>query len=288
MAGDGPRTGYVDGDGVRLHYVDWPGEGPPLLCLHGLTGNARVWDALAERLSPRRRVVAVDLRGRGQSDKPPPGHYGLTAHVRDMAALIPALGIGPAEVVGHSMGAFIAALLASEHPELLARLVLVDGGGIGAEMTAESVRAQIQSSLARLTAVYPSFQAYLDYWRQAPFLQPWPEVFERFLAADVEERPDGSVVSRATPAAIEEDMTQNVNDYQMEQVLPRVQAPSLLLWAPVGVMDPERPLLPREVAERVAALLPGGRLVTVAGANHYTVLLAPACLDQVEAALLSA
>ena len=286
MAETALRSGWVDGDGVRLHYVDWPGEGPPLLCLHGLTGNARIWDALAERLSPRHRVIAVDLRGRGLSDKPPQGHYGLAAHVRDIATLIPALGIRPAVVVGHSMGAFIAALLAAGHPELVGSLGLMDGGGSGEEMTAASVKAEIQSSLARLTTVFPSFAACLNYWRQAPFLQPWPAVFERFLAADVEERPDGTVVSRAIPAAIEEDITQNVNDYHMEQVLPLVQAPSLVLWAPVGVMDPARPLLPGHVAERVAALLPGGRLVTVAGANHYTILLAPACLDQVEAALL--
>ncbi len=280
-----PTDGWVDVAGVRLHYMDWPGDGPTLLCIHGLTGNGRFWDALAYRLHPRQRLIAVDLRGRGQSDKPPAGNYGLAVHARDMAALVQSLGTGPVVVIGHSMGAFVGALLAADHPELVSRLVLVDGGGVGGDMTEESIRDQIKSSLARLTAVFPSFSAYLTYWRQVPFLNPWCPEFESFLAADVQERPDGTVVSRALPAAIEEDVHKNVGEYHMAEVLPRITAPSLVLWAPVGLMDPARPLLPGPVAEQVANLLPRGRLLTVAGANHYTVLLAPACLDQVATTL---
>lgn len=289
MTQSAPRESCVEvAPGVRLHYVDWPGAEPAFLCLHGLTGNGRIWDALAERLSPGRRVIAVDLRGRGQSDKPAAGGYGLRTHATDMAALVRALGLGPVVLVGHSMGAFIAALLAAEEPELVDRLVLIDGGGIGGDMSEESIRAQIKNSLDRLRAVFPSFEAYLGYWRQVPFVQPWSAHFERFLAADVIEQPDGSVVCRAAPVAIEEDITKNVHEYDMMQVLPAVKAPAVVLWAPVGLLDPEQPLLPRAVVEQVAELLPNGQLVGVAGANHYTILLTPACLNQVQAAILGA
>lgn len=100
-----PREGWVDTGEVRLHYWDWPGAEPALLCIHGLTGNGRCWDPLAEQLGDRHRVIAVDVRGRGLSDKPAAGRYGFAAHARDMAALLHALAPGPVVAVGWSMGA---------------------------------------------------------------------------------------------------------------------------------------------------------------------------------------
>ena len=277
-----PRSCWADVEGLRLHYLDWPGDGPALLCLHGLTANCRYWDALAERMTPRYRVIAVDLRGRGQSDKPPDGNYGVATHVRDMAALVKATELGPVTVVGHSMGAFVAALLATDYPDLVSRAVLVDGGGMRENQIGESVRAQIQGAIARLSRVFPSLQAYLDFWRQMPYANPWNEHWERYLAADLGQCGEGSLVCRASPAAVEEDLLSSLN---MWEYLPRVRVPALVLWAPQGLLAPDQPLMSGDLMEEVARLLPQGRLVTVRGANHYTIALAPECLDQMESAL---
>ncbi len=282
MSRPGPQDHWIDTGTIKLHYVEWPGEGSPLVLIHGLSANCHYWDALAERLSPPRRIISVDLRGRGQSDKPPGGHYGLAAHVKDMEALVKAIENGPVTAIGHSMGAYIAAALAADHPGLVNRLALVDGGGILENRSGQDVRAQIQGAIARLNKVFPSFDAYLDYWRQLPFTKPWNDYFELYLAADVEHRPDGTVICRPSAVAVEEDF---LNGLDMGDYLPRVQSPGLILWAPVGLLVPDQPLMPRGAMEQAAALWPKGRLETIQGANHYTIVLAPGCLDQVEAAI---
>ncbi len=109
-------------DGVRLAYVDSGGPGSPVLALHGVFGRGRGWMPLAHRLN--RRIIAVDQRGHGLSDKP--GDYSRTAFVADTAAVIEKLGVGPVPIIGHSLGAINAYQLAARRPELVESFVAVD------------------------------------------------------------------------------------------------------------------------------------------------------------------
>src|SRR6185369_619952 len=87
-----PREGFVDGDGVRLHYVEWGDrERPPILFLHGGSAHARWWDFVVEQLGARFRCLALDLRGHGDSPWPASLDYRLEAHAADVAAVIAAL-----------------------------------------------------------------------------------------------------------------------------------------------------------------------------------------------------
>ena len=278
-----PQHGWVDTGEVKLHYWDWPGGEPAMLCIHGLTANGRSWDLLADQLGSRHRIIAVDVRGRGLSGKPPEGQYGFAAHAGDIAALLRALDTGPVIVAGHSMGAFVAILLAGDHPELVSHVILIDGGAVGEGLSEEDLRVQGQAAMQRLTTVYPSMSAYYDFWRQsAPFI-PWTKYFERYLQADVEERSDGSVVCRSFPPGIVQDLRE-VATWDVKGRAPRVKVPALALWAPVGLQDPARPLFPRPVMEQLTSLLPEGRLVPIEGANHYTIGFSPGCVSKVVAA----
>jgi len=100
------RDGYVRlGDGLRMHYRDYAGSAdlPPLLCLHGLTRNARDFAGFAERYSPRFRVIVVDFRGRGDSDyDPSPERYNPLTYAGDVIELLDDLGIDRAIFVGTS------------------------------------------------------------------------------------------------------------------------------------------------------------------------------------------
>jgi pimeloyl-ACP methyl ester carboxylesterase len=122
-----PESKYADLTGVRLHYLDWGGEGVPLLLLHGLASNARIWDLTAPLLTPHFRVVALDQRGHGQSDKPD-GDYSFAEVTGDLAELLPALGLDRPVIVGHSWGGNVALQFAADHPGSVRALVLVDGG----------------------------------------------------------------------------------------------------------------------------------------------------------------
>src|SRR4030095_664027 len=97
--------GRVSGDGVDLAFGYWPGRGQPVIAIHGLTASYVSYIGVAERLRGRRPLFAMDLRGRGNSEKPA-GPYGMAQHARDVASAMKTLECGPCVIVGHSMGAF--------------------------------------------------------------------------------------------------------------------------------------------------------------------------------------
>src|SRR6266478_10156659 len=119
--------GRVAGDGIELAFGYWPGRGAPVVALHGLTASYLNFIGVAERLAGRRPLFALDLRGRGDSDKPD-GPNGLAQHARDVAAAMRAMDLGPSVIVGHSMGAFVSTALAAQNPELVAGIIMIDGG----------------------------------------------------------------------------------------------------------------------------------------------------------------
>ncbi|QNE30907.1 alpha/beta hydrolase [Sphingomonas sp. NBWT7] len=126
---------WWSGDGLRLHARDFPGDGAsgnealPVLCLPGLTRNARDYDTLARRLSGRRRVLAIDLRGRGESAyaKDPMSYVPLT-YAQDIAALLADQGIDRFVAVGTSLGGIVTMLLAGMLPGRIAGALLNDVG----------------------------------------------------------------------------------------------------------------------------------------------------------------
>ncbi|WP_414901913.1 alpha/beta fold hydrolase [Sphingomonas flavalba] len=142
---------FVDGywwsnDGLRLHYRDYAGGAgrPPLLCLPGLTRNARDFEDLAGRLAPEWRVIAVDFRGRGDSAyaKDPMSYVPLT-YVQDVEALLAELGIDRFVAIGTSLGGLVAMLLAAAARETMVGVVLND---IGPDIDATGlarIRAQV-------------------------------------------------------------------------------------------------------------------------------------------------
>jgi len=123
-----PIMKRVKGDGIEINLAMWEGAGQSILCIHGITANCRCWDTLAETLAPQHHVMAMDLRGRGQSDRPSQG-YSLEYHLQDINCLLDDLDIDRAVIMGHSLGAFIGLAFAAEYPGQVERLILVDGGG---------------------------------------------------------------------------------------------------------------------------------------------------------------
>jgi pimeloyl-ACP methyl ester carboxylesterase len=118
-------------DGLRLHYRDYPGEStrPPLLCLHGLTRNSRDWAEFAERYSPRFRVLALEFRGRADSDYDPlPARYNPLTYAGDVIELLDQLGIARAVFVGTSLGGLVTMTIAAMAPQRVHATILNDVG----------------------------------------------------------------------------------------------------------------------------------------------------------------
>jgi pimeloyl-ACP methyl ester carboxylesterase len=143
-----PTDRAVPGDGVTLHARDWGGGGRPVVLLHGLASNARIWDGVAPRLAGAGlRVVAIDLRGHGDSDQPGDG-YGFETVGRDLAAALDALGLARPVLAGHSWGAGVALQYAAGRSGAAAGLALVDGGLLGVTEWAGTTREEVRRTMA--------------------------------------------------------------------------------------------------------------------------------------------
>lgn len=135
---------FVQAGAVRLHYVE-RGAGPePLVFIHGYTSSLRAWNPILPRLSSRYRAIAFDLRGAGESDKPPTG-YGPRIYAEDIHAATRALGIDTFTLIGHSMGGVTAMQFAVLYPERLRRLVLVAPAPSGGIVVDPALRAQMKA-----------------------------------------------------------------------------------------------------------------------------------------------
>ncbi len=117
---------FITANNIRLFYEE-RGTGDPVLLLHGLGSSVRDWENQLDQIGHRYRVIAVDLRGHGRSDKPP-GPYSVTQFVDDVVAMLHSLAAVPVHVAGLSMGGMIAFQLAVNHPEMLKTLIVVNSG----------------------------------------------------------------------------------------------------------------------------------------------------------------
>ena len=124
-----PTAKFLEVNGLRLRCVEWdrPGAVPPngltIVCVHGYTSSAEAFNALARRLRDRARIIAMDVRGHGESAWSPEGAYQYADQAGDLAGLVDALHLDRFVLIGTSMGGIIAMAYAAEHPERLRGLV---------------------------------------------------------------------------------------------------------------------------------------------------------------------
>ncbi|MFJ1717205.1 alpha/beta fold hydrolase [Streptomyces sp. NPDC088260] len=163
-------------DGVRIACQDWGGPGQPIVLLHGLAGHAGEWNATARRLSPRHRVVAVDQRGHGASERRP-RDVSRAAYVADVITVIDQLELRRPVLVGQSLGGHTAMLTAAAHPERVRALVLIDAGPGGAKPDGPS---QIGGWLDSWPTPFASREAAAQFLGRGPVGEGW--------AAGLEER----------------------------------------------------------------------------------------------------
>ncbi|MGB3711962.1 MAG: alpha/beta hydrolase [Erythrobacter sp.] len=138
----GPTSQTFISQRLRLNYEDWGAsaakrDAPPLILVHGGRDHARSWDWTAEALSDEYRVIAMDHRGHGDSDWVSDGNYSVGDMVYDLAQLIHQLGVGPVRIVSHSMGGNVALRYAGTFPDMVEKLVAIEGLGPSPKRLAE-------------------------------------------------------------------------------------------------------------------------------------------------------
>lgn len=263
-----PAPSFVEVDGLRIAYAEWPGEKGPLICLPQLTGHKGSFARLARRLAPEYRVIAVDLRGRGDSDQPL-ADYGFAYHTRDLLHLADSLGISQFALIGHSFGATASAYLASVQPQRIKAVVLLDGGADPKQETLEAM----YPTIGRLGRVYESIDAYLAAMRAIPFFGPWwGEALAQYFREDVRTLPDGAVTSKSSPQAIGRDFDIHFC-YCMCLHFPNMHCPALFIRPTIGLVGDKGHVFTETEAAAIVRNIPDCRRVDVPGVNHYTLLL---------------
>ena len=256
---------------------------PVVLAAHGITGSHPTWAPVARHLGDEVTLLAPDLRGRGQSAGLG-GSYGMGVHVEDLVAVLDHVGCDRAVVAGHSMGGYVVTRFAAVAPERMAGAVLVDGGlplPVPPDVDPDVLLALVLGpSLARLQMTFPSVEAYRDFWRAHPAFAPgpWTDDVLDFIDYDLgqpETGPDGEPVfrSRVSEDAVRADGRDLVDGDAAVKALQALTDPCTLLWAPRGLQNEERPLLPAEVIADTQASLPHLVVTEVPDTNHYFVLL---------------
>ncbi len=145
----GPTSNSYVSQRLRLHYVDWGNpDAPPLILQHGGRDHCRSWDWVAEELRHDWHVICPDLRGHGDSNWSPEGHYGIDAYVYDFAQLIHDLGYDQVTIIAHSLGGNIATRFTGLYPEKVRKLVNIEGLGpppdIQQDMEAQGVAGRLR------------------------------------------------------------------------------------------------------------------------------------------------
>ena len=256
-----------------LSTVSWGDPDAPstALLVHGLTGRADAFRALVEELESGGltgwRLLAVDLRGRGDTGRVE-GPAGIPVHTADLVALINREGMDKVAFIGHSLGAMIGVYLAANHPDIVSRLVLIDGGS---DVT-EEIDALLEPVVERIERTYPSREAYVEYLKSLPVFEGhWDERLERYFSGDVRLE-DGVWRHHADLETVRHDR-EKMHGLPLSELWIRVGCPTLVLLSTVGLAGPDEGfILPPQDARRMRETIPDCALVEVEDTNHYDIL----------------
>jgi pimeloyl-ACP methyl ester carboxylesterase len=212
-------------NGQHLAYIDMGDrQGPPVVLIHGYTDNARDWVPLIPYLSRKFRLIVVDIRGHGRSDKPE-CCYARIDFAYDIRLLLDALHIDEADVVGHSLGSMITQVLAEEWPQRVRKVVLISSTagprpGSPPKKPAFDYAAQIRKLKEPIDPDSPFMIAWWDSPKPVN-----PEFIKR-------QRRDAAQIPLAVWLAV---LDQGTSPGDLQRTLPKLQAPALLIW---GSDDP--------------------------------------------------
>lgn len=255
MPGEPKTATFASVDGARVRYVD-VGKGPPVVLIHGFASSLETWDALIPELSKTHRVIAMDLKGFGWTDRPE-GDYSPKAEAHLVLRLLEARGIEKAAFVAHSWGSSIALELALAAPERVSRIALYDAWVYEGQLPTFFVMSRAGGVGEALFSMYYNERAdermSLAFFDKTLVSEPLAEAVERSL-----ERP-GTIA--AALAGV-----RGMHYTEVEARYRTIDKPTLLLWGREDAVT----TLP--FGERLSRELPHARLVVYPRCGHFPML----------------
>jgi esterase len=252
-----PADRYITVNGLRIHYLDWqqPGEAarPPLVILHGIGRLARCFEPIAPHFHDRFRIIAMDMRGHGDSDWHPQAQYLVEDYVKDLEGLVAQLGLRGIVLWGNSTGGRVAQVFAGLHPELTRGVLVEDVGPErpkeisarrGTRMAREQLGwANVDELLARLQIDYP--------------LIPDP-MLRHFAKHTARRRDDGRIVLKRDP-----DIEKGFVPTEIWRFVKEIRSPILY------ILGGTSRIVPPETQEALLRVLPQVQIEIMPGRGHY-------------------
>lgn len=255
MPGEPAKATYAQVEGTRVRYLD-VGRGPPVVLLHGFASSIENWALVIPELAKTHRVIALDLRGFGWTDRPV-ADYSPAAQAAMVKALLDERGVGPAAVVAHSWGSSVALALALAWPERVTKLALYDAWVYEDQLPSMFHLARAKGVGETLFALFYAERA--DERITLGFYNP--EIVTQQLVDDVEvafARPGTKAAALAT--------VRGMHFEDVQKTYGAVSAPTLLLWGREDVVTPP------SIGERLVRQLPNSRLVVYPRCGHFPML----------------
>ncbi|MFC5337058.1 alpha/beta fold hydrolase [Leucobacter denitrificans] len=254
-----------------------PAHVPSVLAIHGVTASHLAWQFVVDQL-PGVRLIAPDLRGRGQSADVE-GPAGMATHARDLVAVLDHFGIESLPVLGHSMGGFVSVVMSHLAPERVDRLMLIDGGlpldapaGISAE---DLVAAILGPTAERLSKRFDTTESYLSFWRAHPAFQEWSAELDEYFTYDLVA--DGEQFRPATSLATTTEDTVDLNTgtalVDALGALPGFGKPIHFITVPRGLQNEAPGLYAPAHLARLLEAFPCVDHDRLDDLNHYTVVM---------------
>ena len=251
-----PQSHHAIVGAMRFHYLDWGGNGHPLVFLHGGGLNAHTWDVVALMLHKRLRCIALDQRGHGDSEWSPTRDYGVETQVVDIERFIELLRLENPVLVGQSMGGLNAIAYAIRHSERIKGLVVVDVGPEINPAGAERIR-EFSST--------PELDSPEEFLERAVKFNPLrdPEVLRRSLFYNLRQLPSGKwTLKHDQRRTVEDTARASARREYLAGEIAKITCPTLI------VRGARSDILSDEAAQKFARTLPHASWVRVEGAGH--------------------
>ena len=259
-----PRDEFVEVNSLKLHYREWGDirSRRALLMLHGYAATAEMWSEVASDLSREFRVIALDMRGYGQSDRADDMDYTRSAQLEDLEAFIDSLGLRSVTLVGHSMGGALAICYAAEHPEVVTALVAI-------EAVPEVLRSGIEG-IRRLLMTGESFSSVDQAMEAFRALQPYAvnEQLERRVMSVLRADASGRLVWDFDEAFRDPQIRPPEPDPGQRRLsdlwdsADRIQCPTMI------IRGQDTDMLTPEAIQRLHRRIPGSRVSLIEDAGH--------------------
>ena len=263
-----PADRFVTVNGLRVHYLDWGGNGPPLILVHGLDRHAHTFDHIAPHFVSRYRVMAVDMRGHGESAWDAEARYVVQDYVRDMEGFVEQLGLRNIVIWGNSTGGRVAQVYAGLHPDRVTHMISEDVGPERPRQIADNYQRRVSEDQAG----WASEAEVIAQVRKAN-----PGMSDAMIATYVRygttKRPDGRLIWKR-----DANVARGFVPTDLWAAVSKVTAPALY------IIGGRSTIVPAETQERLRKTLPRVRIVTIPDVGHYPTDEKPAEVKQEAAA----